>query len=104
MHLIGVAKLVLPAWEPDQGWRVLDPDGHLVDAGPKTIITVELVFEQIYGVDGATVPLLRQVSLAVSEAGWLVVDPDGNVVASGPQTVTDASAGAGEEKDSDGCY
>jgi len=33
MHLLGVAKLVLPAWEPDQGWRVLDPDGHVVDAG-----------------------------------------------------------------------
>jgi hypothetical protein len=37
VHLLGKAQLVLPAWEPDQGWRVLDPDGHLVDAGPKTI-------------------------------------------------------------------
>ena len=62
MHLLGTAKLVLPEWEPDQGWRVLDPDGHVVDAGPKTIITVELVFEQIYGVPGDKVPLLRQVS------------------------------------------
>lgn len=62
MHLMGVAKLVLPKWEPDQGWRVLDPDGHLVDAGGKTIITVELVFKQICGVDGSKVPLLRQVS------------------------------------------
>jgi hypothetical protein len=35
MHLLGAAKLVLPAWEPDQGWRVLDPDGHVVDAGPR---------------------------------------------------------------------
>ena len=62
MHLLGAAKLVLPAWEPDQGWRVLDPDGHVVDAGGKTIITVELVFGELYGVDGGKVPLLRQVS------------------------------------------
>lgn len=66
MHLLGVAKLVLPAWEPDQGWRVLDPDGHLVDAGGKTIIRVELSFthsfEDEFGVDGNRVPLLRQVS------------------------------------------
>jgi hypothetical protein len=62
MHLLGKAQLVLPAWEPDQGWRVLDPDGHVVDAGGKTIITVELVFTQVCGVDGDKVPLLRQVS------------------------------------------
>lgn len=36
MHLLGVAKIVLPKWEPDQGWRVLDPDGHQVDAGGKS--------------------------------------------------------------------
>jgi hypothetical protein len=62
MHLMGVAKLVLPPWEPDQGWRVLDPDGHQVDAGGKTIIRAELVFGELYGVDGDRVPLLRQVS------------------------------------------
>ena len=66
MHLLGRARLVLPAWEPDQGWRVLDPDGHLVDAGGKTIIRVELTFEhelpQLGGVDAGRVPLLRQVS------------------------------------------
>lgn len=66
MHLLGVAELVLPKWEPDQGWRVLDPDGHLVDAGGKTIIRVELSFthsfEDEFGVDGNRVPLLRQVS------------------------------------------
>lgn len=62
MHLLGVARLVLPAWEPDQGWRVLDPDGHVVDAGGKTIITVELSFGELYGTDGDKVPLLRQVS------------------------------------------
>ena len=62
MHLLGKAQLVLPAWEPDQGWRVLDPDGHVVDAGGKTIITVELVFKEVYGVPGDKIPLLRQVS------------------------------------------
>ena len=62
MHLLGRAELVLPAWEPDQGWRVLDPDGHVVSAGGKTIIPVELVFGELYGVDAARVPLLRQVS------------------------------------------
>jgi hypothetical protein len=62
MHLLGKAEIVPPPWEPDQGWRVLDPDGHLVSAGGKTIIHVELVFGEIYGVDGDKVPLLRQVS------------------------------------------
>ena len=66
MHLLGKAELVLPAWEPDQGWRVLDPDGHVVDAGGKTIIRVELSFTHEFthefGVDGNRVPLLRQVS------------------------------------------
>ena len=62
MHLLGKARIVLPEWEPDQGWRVLDPDGHQVDAGGKTIITAELVFGELYGVDGSKVPLLRQVS------------------------------------------
>jgi len=66
MHLLGVAQLVLPAWEPDQGWRVLDPDGHVVDAGGKTIIhvTIEFTheFTREFGVDGNRVPLLRQVS------------------------------------------
>jgi hypothetical protein len=62
MHLLGKAEIVPPPWEPDQGWRVLDPDGHLVSAGGKTIIHVELVFGELFGVDGSTVPLLRQVS------------------------------------------
>ena len=66
MHLLGTARLVLPAWEPDQGWRVLDPDGHVVSAGGKTIIRVELSFTPAFtgefGVDGNRVPLLRQVS------------------------------------------
>jgi hypothetical protein len=58
MHLIGTAQLTLPEWEPDQGWRVLDPDGHVVDAGGKTIITAEFVFGELYGTDGNQVPLL----------------------------------------------
>lgn len=66
MHLLGKAEIVPPPWEPDQGWRVLDPDGHLVSAGGKTIIHVELVFTHEFtdefGVDGNQVPLLRQVS------------------------------------------
>ena len=49
MHLLGRAQLVLPAWEPDQGWRVLDPDGHVVDAGGKTIITAEFIFGELFG-------------------------------------------------------
>ena len=62
MHLLGRARLVIPEWEPDQGWRVLDPDGHVTDAGPRTVIHVELVFEQVHDMPGGTVPLLRQVS------------------------------------------
>jgi hypothetical protein len=60
VHLLGRAQIVLPAWEPDMGWRVLDPDGHLVDAGGKTIIKVEIVFGELYGTDGNKVPLLGQ--------------------------------------------
>ncbi len=33
MHLIGQAKPVAPAWEPEQGWRVLTPDLQQVSAG-----------------------------------------------------------------------
>ena len=67
MHLLGKVELVLPAWEPDQGWRVLDPDGHVVDAGGKTIIHVELSFTSEFADEfglpaGTRVPLLRQVS------------------------------------------
>jgi hypothetical protein len=58
MHLLGVAKLVLPAWEPDQGWRVLDPDGHVVNAGPRTILHVTLDLGRLLGIDEDQVPLL----------------------------------------------
>ena len=67
MHLLGRAQLVLPEWEPDQGWRVLDPDGHVVNAGGKTIIRVEFTFTAEFADEfrlpaGTRVPLLRQVS------------------------------------------
>jgi|HubBroStandDraft_6_1064221.scaffolds.fasta_scaffold00062_59 hypothetical protein len=62
MHLLGKARIVLPQWEPDQGWRVLDPDGHQVDAGGQTIITATIEFThkftELYGTDGNSVPLL----------------------------------------------
>jgi hypothetical protein len=32
MHLLKLDKPPEPPWEPDQGWRVLDPDGHVVNA------------------------------------------------------------------------
>jgi glutamate formiminotransferase len=41
VHLLGRARLVIPQWEPDMGWRVLDPDGHVVDAGPRTYLVAE---------------------------------------------------------------
>lgn len=57
MHLLGRAQLVLPRWEPDQGWRVLDPDGHVVDAGPKTVAHATLdLLEAAGALDG--IPLL----------------------------------------------
>ena len=55
MHLLGQAQLVLPEWEPDQGWRVLDPDGHVVNAGPRTILYATF---EIPGFDDNEVPLL----------------------------------------------
>ena len=58
MNLLGVAELVLPVWEPDQGWRVLDPDGHVVDAGPKTLAVATFDLWQLFGLDAAAVPLL----------------------------------------------
>lgn len=58
MILLGVAKLVLPPWEPDQGWRVLDPDGHVVDAGGKTIAHASFDLAAMFGLDEDQVPLL----------------------------------------------
>jgi hypothetical protein len=46
-----------PAWEPDQGWRVLDADGHVVNAGPRTILVAEFNFAG-FGLDETQVPEL----------------------------------------------
>jgi hypothetical protein len=58
MHLLGVAEPVLPPWEPDQGWRVLDPDGHVVSAGPKTFAVATFDLGRLLGLDEDQVPLL----------------------------------------------
>ena len=55
MHLMGLAQIKVPAWEPDQGWRVLDPDGHVVNAGPRTLLYATF---DIPGFDDSEVPLL----------------------------------------------
>jgi hypothetical protein len=55
MHLQRLTAPPEPAWEPDQGWRVLDADGHVVNAGPRTLL--EATFE-IPGLDDSQVPLL----------------------------------------------
>lgn len=57
MHLLGKAQIVIPAWEPDQGWRVLDPDGHQVDAGGKTIIRASVIFGELFSAE-LDIPLL----------------------------------------------
>jgi hypothetical protein len=53
MHLLKLPAPPEPAWEPDQGWRVLDADGHVVNAGPRTLL--EATFE-IPGFDDSQVP------------------------------------------------
>jgi hypothetical protein len=55
MHLLRLRKPPEPAWEPDWGWRVLDPDGHVVSAGPRTILYATF---EIPGFDDDGVPLL----------------------------------------------
>jgi hypothetical protein len=58
MHLLKLTAPPEPAWEPDQGWRVLDADGHVVSAGGRTIIHVTLDLGQLLGIDEDQVPLL----------------------------------------------
>jgi hypothetical protein len=58
MHLLRLDAPPEPAWEPDHGWRVLDADGHVVNAGGRTIIHVTLDLGQLLGVDEDQVPLL----------------------------------------------
>ena len=55
MHLLKLEKPPEPPWEPDQGWRVLDADGHVVNAGPRTILYATF---EIPGFDDTDVPLL----------------------------------------------
>lgn len=62
MHLLGQAQPVPPAWEPEQGWRVLTPDCQQVSAGGQTLIKATFEFTQEFsrfcGVDGNQMPLL----------------------------------------------
>jgi hypothetical protein len=58
MRLLRMRKPVEPDWEPDQGWRVLDADGHVVNAGGRTILHVTLDLGQLLGIDEDQVPLL----------------------------------------------
>ena len=62
MHLLGTANVILPAWEPDQGWRVLDPDGHQVDAGPKTIAHATFDLAAMLGVDPDELHRLQEIA------------------------------------------
>jgi hypothetical protein len=57
MHLMGLAVPKPPAWEPDQGWRVLDPDGHVVNAGPRVLLEATFDLMEMFGIeDPASVP------------------------------------------------
>ena len=58
MHLLGLAQIKIPDWEPDQGWRVLDPDGHVVDAGGRTLLEATFDLGRMFGLDEDQVPLL----------------------------------------------
>jgi len=58
VHLLKLQAPPEPAWEPDQGWRVLDPDGHVVNAGGRTILHVTLDLGRLLGIDEEQVPLL----------------------------------------------
>ena len=58
MHLLRLDKPPEPAWEPDQGWRVLDPDGHVVNAGGRTLLYATFELGELLGVDQDQVPLL----------------------------------------------
>jgi hypothetical protein len=58
VHLLRLDKPPEPAWEPDQGWRVLDPDGHVVNAGPRTLLYATFDLGEMLGIDEDQVPLL----------------------------------------------
>jgi len=57
MHLLRLKAPPEPAWEPDQGWRVIDADGHVVNAGPRTILVAEFNLAG-FGLDESQVPEL----------------------------------------------
>jgi len=58
MHLLKLEAPPEPAWEPDWGWRVIDPDGHVVNAGPRTLLVATLELGEALGIDESQVPLL----------------------------------------------
>ena len=58
MHLQRLDKPTEPAWEPDQGWRVLDADGHVVNAGGRTLLYATFELGELLGIDDTQVPLL----------------------------------------------
>jgi hypothetical protein len=51
MHLMGLAVPKPPAWDPDQGWRVLDPDGHVVNAGGRTLLEATFDLMEMFGIE-----------------------------------------------------
>jgi hypothetical protein len=51
MHLTGRAVPKPPAWEPDQGWRVLDPDGHVVSAGERVLLEATFDLAEMFGIE-----------------------------------------------------
>ena len=58
MHLLKLDAPPEPAWEPDQGWRVLDADGHVVNAGGRTLLYATFELGELLGIDDTQVPLL----------------------------------------------
>lgn len=58
MNLLKLTAPPEPAWEPDQGWRVLDADGHVVNAGPRTLLYATFELGELLGIDQDQVPLL----------------------------------------------
>jgi hypothetical protein len=58
MHLLKMEAPPEPAWEPDWGWRVIDADGHVVNAGPRTLLVATLELGELLGIDETQVPEL----------------------------------------------
>ena len=58
MNLIGIAQPVPPPWEPEQGWRVLTPDGQQVSAGGISYAVATFDLAAALGLDADQVPLL----------------------------------------------